>query len=218
MSGIWITPYMDSVIFDLDGTLWDGSNASAVAWNRAMQELGLDHKRIRAVDIADISGKTPEEFLPIIFPDLSRREGETFYSICSAYEAEEILNGMGTLRDGVERFLERISQEYPVFLVSNCQRDYMDAFLEWSGMEDLIVDSMTHGDNGRSKAENIGILMSGHDLKRPVHIGDTEEDREGAREAGVGFIKIAPAFKAELDPGLPSLNEITDRILRGSID
>ena len=186
---------IDSVIFDLDGTLWDASEASAVAWNRAIKDLGLEMGEVEPIDIASISGKTPREFVSKIFKNAPPDKSMEWYSLCAQYEMEEIRGGRGLLREGIRDAFEVLSKELPIFLVSNCQRDYMNAFLNWSGLEHMITDSLTHGENGRSKWENLLLLVEKHGLVKPVYVGDTLEDRESALKAGIDFIPIHPAFK-----------------------
>jgi phosphoglycolate phosphatase-like HAD superfamily hydrolase len=46
---------LDSIIFDLDGTLWSACEASAKGWTAALQELGYD-QTITPSDIGSVTG------------------------------------------------------------------------------------------------------------------------------------------------------------------
>ncbi len=57
----------DSIIFDLDGTLWDASFASAAGWNIALIENNLSEFQVTDDDIRKISGLPFGECLANLF-------------------------------------------------------------------------------------------------------------------------------------------------------
>ena len=57
----------DSIIFDLDGTLWDASEASATGWNVVLVKNNLPEFQVTADDIRKISGLPFDECLTNIF-------------------------------------------------------------------------------------------------------------------------------------------------------
>ncbi|MGA1822940.1 MAG: HAD family hydrolase [Thermoplasmatota archaeon] len=185
---------VDSAIFDLDGTLWDSSAPSARGWNRALRDLDIDFREIKPEDIRSLSGKTPEEFLPIIFPEWDDEIRKNVYTLCSRYEIEEIRSSGGDLFPDVKEGLERLAESIPVFIVSNCQADYMEAFLDWSGIGDIVFDYISYGESMTDKASNISAIVKRNDLRHPVYIGDTDQDRYSADKAGVPFIHAGYGF------------------------
>ena len=52
----------DSLIFDLDGTLWNSSDTVAEAWNVALEKAGYD-VRITGADVLKQMGKLSAEEL-----------------------------------------------------------------------------------------------------------------------------------------------------------
>ncbi len=48
--------FYDSIIFDLDGTLWDATEASAIGWNSALIKENLSEFCVDSDDIKNICG------------------------------------------------------------------------------------------------------------------------------------------------------------------
>ena len=51
---------IDSIIFDLDGTLWDSSEAVAESWNQTIDKLGESRSKLTVEDIKAVMGLTIE--------------------------------------------------------------------------------------------------------------------------------------------------------------
>lgn len=59
----------DSIIFDLDGTLWDSIDGIAASWNEALAERFPDvPRRLSAEDVRAVLGKTIPEIGRAFFP------------------------------------------------------------------------------------------------------------------------------------------------------
>jgi phosphoglycolate phosphatase len=61
--------HFDGLIFDLDGTLWDCSQASADAFNLAYGKFGLD-RRVTKEFVESISGKPSSECDDILLSEV----------------------------------------------------------------------------------------------------------------------------------------------------
>jgi phosphoglycolate phosphatase len=55
----------DALIFDIDGTLWNASPASAKGWTRGLAQLGID-KAISAEQIEQVAGYPYEQCVDIL--------------------------------------------------------------------------------------------------------------------------------------------------------
>jgi phosphoglycolate phosphatase len=185
----------DSAIFDLDGTLWDATPAWAEAYNQGIAAVGLKHKELTAAEMAALTGKTRDEIFGQLFPGMSDAQRD-------ALDAEITPRGMALMRErggslypGVAEGLDRLAVEFPLYIVSNCFEDYLEFFLDWSGLRHLFRDVETHGRTGQSKAQNIATLVRRNRLARsPVYVGDTAGDEAAAESAGVPFIHAAYGF------------------------
>ncbi len=58
-------------MFDLDGTLLDVSNASAIGRNAALSSIGFPNVVISAQDIETVSGRPFQECVKTLLPDIS---------------------------------------------------------------------------------------------------------------------------------------------------
>ena len=84
-----------------------------------------------------------------------------------------------------------------LFIVSNCQDGYIEAFLTAHKMYDVIKDWESSGRSGKSKGENIKDIISRNSLTSAVYVGDTVSDSVGARFAGIPFIYAKYGFGEE---------------------
>lgn len=200
----------DSIIFDLDGTLWDSRTSVCEAWARAIES-----------EFPQLRPPTPEEFgkqmgklLPDIgrslFPELTEAENERLVGKCCEIENDYLAEHGGILYDGLEDTLARLSKTHRLIIVSNCQSGYIEAFFSSHGLQKYFVDHCCSGDTGRTKAENIKLVIERNELKAPVYVGDTALDQSSAQTAGVPFIWAAYGFgePEKYDAKLISITEL----------
>ena len=61
----------DSVVFDLDGTLWDTCATCAVAWNQVLGRHGIAFRPITEHDVRRVTGRPHEECIRVVFTDVA---------------------------------------------------------------------------------------------------------------------------------------------------
>lgn len=183
----------DGIIFDLDGTLWDSTRSVAESWNLTMKtEFGLEGG-FHAADVAGIMGCTGAQIEERLFSRFGKRAHE-MCAACMDREPAFVAEHGGELYPGVEAMLQSLSESRPLFIVSNCQTGYVEAFLQYSGFGRFFRDFEYLGRRGLCKRDNIRLVMERHGLGRCLYVGDTAHDRESALEAGCGFIHAAYGF------------------------
>lgn len=175
----------DSVIFDLDGTLWDSTDIVAKSWDAKAQEVG---HQITKADIQGIMGLQLPEIGERFFPAMPVEQRQKLLLSCCVYECEVIRREGGVLYEGVEKMLRELSQKLPLFIVSNCQDGYIQAFLAYHKLSGFIKDYEFSALKGYSKGENIQFVMKRNHLKNPVYVGDTQGDCDASSFAGIPFI------------------------------
>ena len=79
---------MDSIIFDVDGTLWDSADSVAAAWNLAIKKFSsLDITLDREI-LGSVFGKTMTDIGDILFPSLSETEKDSLFLLSATVNAD----------------------------------------------------------------------------------------------------------------------------------
>ena len=185
---------MDSIIFDVDGTLWDSTDSVARSWNLAIQENSSLNLTITENALQQVFGKTMTEIADTLFSRLPEKERMKLLEICFQYENRYLETHPGKLFDGVTDTLAALSGQYPLFIVSNCQQGYIEVLLRTCSLEPFIKDHLCFGETQTSKGQTILTLMKRNGLKNPVYVGDTRGDADACAEAGIPFIFAGYGF------------------------
>lgn len=195
----------DGVLFDLDGTLWDATEAIAASWEIALRDAeDVDHCPT-AAELEGVMGMTAEQLMAALFPQLSEKRAMELFDKCCQVENEYLRAHGGKLYPGVEELLRRLSRRLPLAVVSNCNLDYIPCFLEAHGLAPYFRDWECIGRTGLPKWENIRLTARRNGLRSPIYVGDTHMDREAAEKAGVPFVHAAYGFGTV--PGAVSIRE-----------
>lgn len=174
---------IDSIIFDLDGTLWDSTNVVAEAWNTIIHQHTVFDLVLTGDYLKNLFGKTMDVIAENLFPSESKERQLELIHICGDYENEYIKTHCGDLYPDLEKVLSDLSKRYPLFIVSNCQEGYIESFLEVTGFQSYFKDHLCPGDTGKAKASNIKEIIRRHQLKNPVYVGDTIGDYQATKDA-----------------------------------
>ena len=186
---------MKSLIFDIDGTLWDTRAIVARGYNVELQRLGRPDLFLTAETLTALFGKTAQEIADVIFRDYPA--GERLGLILNCMEAErEVLRAdpCQVGYPGVKETLLKLKQEYRLFLVSNCECGYPEIMVEKLGLQGIFADHLCHGDTGLPKGDTIRILMERNGITDAIYIGDTQGDLEASKRAGIPFIFCTYGF------------------------
>ena len=183
----------DSLIFDMDGTLWDAVQTYTDAWNLFFERNEMS-QRTSKEELDGLMGMEEAQFLKIMLPEFSPDSQKKHYEQIVDLQYELIDHQGGYIYEGVLEGLDRLSKKYPLFIVSNCPEHTVEHFMRFAGIQDLIADSLAHGQNHRPKHENIMELIRRHALRKALYIGDTEGDRIQSEKASVPFVFMEYGF------------------------
>lgn len=185
---------MDSIIFDVDGTLWDSTEIVAHAWTEYLQNTENMDITVSSAKLTTLFGQLLPDIARQMFPELCEDEQMRIIEACCEAENQALLKECGTLYEGLEETLAALSGHYPLFIVSNCQAGYIEAFLESTGFGRYFKGHLCPGDTNMAKAENISKIIADYKLQSPVYVGDTLGDYEACKKAGVPFVFAAYGF------------------------
>ena len=81
---------MDSIIFDIDGTIWNSTDVVAMAWNKALEKENLD-VRVTADQLKGLFGRLLPDIAKAILPEQTEAEQLRVIDICCQAE-HDLLN------------------------------------------------------------------------------------------------------------------------------
>ena len=186
---------IDSIIFDLDGTLWDATYSILDVWNNVLKNNYQQiNKVITIEEIQSIMGLTSEEIVERLLPNVDKKLGLEIFDECAAAECDYLRVNGGNLYDNVEEVLIELNKKYKLFIVSNCQNGYVEAFLEAHNLEKYFIDFENYERTGLPKGENIKLVIERNNLKNPIYVGDTEGDYNATKLCNIPFVYARYGF------------------------
>jgi phosphoglycolate phosphatase len=206
---------MDSIIFDLDGTLWDATETVLEVWNDVIHLKQDIRKPLTIKDLQGSMGLQIKEIGEKFFPYLSPKRQMEIMTECCEVETEILSQKGGKLYQHLEETLQGLSTKYKLFIVSNCQEGYIEAFFNVHGLSKYFLDYENPGRTGLSKGENIKLIIKRNQLANPVYVGDTAGDLKGAEVAGIPFVYASYGFGTvdSYDYKIERFNQLIDLFL-----
>ena len=207
---------IDGILFDLDGTLWDAVPQICAAWNLAIGRFGRPLPPLTAEQLYPCMGMLLPDIGRRLFPALDGEDRAALTALCCDIENDYLAGHGGALYPGVAEEIPALARRYRLYIVSNCQEGYIEAFLASSGLGEHFSGFESAGHTGLPKAENIRLVAERESLAAPVYLGDTALDAAAAHAAGVPFVHAAYGFGAPI-PGetavgsFSALAELLDR-------
>ena len=187
--------YFDSVILDIDGTIWNTTGIVAEAWNRAIDKLYPQVSHVTAKILQGQFGKTMNVIADNLFVGLTEQEKTILMEECCNQEQLALhANTTNITYSGVISTIEKLAAKLPVFIVSNCQKGYIEVVIEKNGIQKWIKDFECYGNNGKNKDENIRLIIERNELNAPVYVGDTQGDCDACKKANIPFIWASYGF------------------------
>ena len=200
----------DSIIFDMDGTLWDAVDSYCEVWNATIADLGFDRQPVTRSELASLMGLP----LTVIYDRLigSGYDHEAFMARLGVNEESMMPRLGGVLYPGVKETIARLAQSKRLFMVSNCQASGLPNFLTFTGLEPYFTDHLSYGQTGREKDENICDLVERYGLAKPLYVGDTQGDCRSTHAAGLPFAWAMWGFGRDVEGADYELEHITDLV------
>ena len=181
-------------IFDVDGTLWDSVDVCVMSWNNAISEHSNYPPVVTRDQLKCLFGKPMKEIFEAVFPGIPEEEQIRLAKYCEEYENRMLKEIPGTPYPGVADTIRELSKKADLYIVSNCQSGYMEAFLEHYGFKKYFEDMECFGNNGLRKGMNIKKIVERNQLTDAIYVGDIQGDYDATMEAGLAFIHAAYGF------------------------
>ena len=208
----------DGIIFDLDGTMWDTRKPICEAWNIILSRHEEIHRTpIVETDLNDCMGLPMYDIAAKLFPQEQEQVRNALMDELCEFENGYLEKMGGVLFPGLEATLKELKTKYPLYIVSNCQDGYIEAFIKAHKLEKYFSDTECWGRTRAPKAVSNRTLIERNNLSNPVYVGDTAGDASAAREAEIDFIYAEYGF-GEVEPSLyvgviDSFKELKDILL-----
>ena len=188
---------MKSLIFDIDGTLWDSRAIVAKGYNDYLMEVGRPDLQVDAEYLKTLFGKTMTEIADIMLCSIPVPQRYDVMLGCMDREDEFLHKDPCDIAfPGVRETLEKLKESYRLFIVSNAQCGYPELMMDKLGIRHLMEGWMCFGDTNLPKGDTIRILMERHGITDAVYIGDTQGDLEASEKAGIPFVFCTYGFGA----------------------
>ena len=185
----------ESLIFDIDGTLWDSRALVAEGYNIQLCAEGLPHLCVNAEQLKALFGKVMTEIADVILETIPVEERYALMERCMETENRYLYENECKIGyPAVKETIAELAKKYRLFIVSNSQCGYPELCIEKLGLTPYIQGHMCFGDTGTSKGKTIRALMERHNIENCAYIGDTQGDYEATVEAGIPFIWATYGF------------------------
>ena len=185
----------ESLIFDIDGTLWDSRALVAKGFNAQLRDEGMERFSVDAEVLKSVFGKVMTEIADILFAELPPQERYPLLERCMEREGETLHSDPCNIGyPKVKETLEELVKTHRLFIVSNSQCGYPELCMQKLGLEQLISGHLCFGDTGTCKGDTIKKLMNDHNITSACYIGDTAGDMEAADHAGIPFVYCTFGF------------------------
>lgn len=186
---------VESIILDIDGTLWNTLPLVEESWNGQMNDEGHPECNATMEDLKNLFGKTTDVIADILFASLPQEQRLPLMARCMDREHELIeASSRDCTYPGTVAALRALAKRFRLFLVSNSEPGYPELLVRKLGISDIIQDTLCFGDTGRSKGENIRTIMERNGIEKAVYVGDTQGDCDASRAAGIPFVWASYGF------------------------
>lgn len=184
----------DAILFDLDGTLWDSVDQIVLTWNQVLERHNWPRPPITRQEEEGVMGLQMDVIAKKLFPQEPEERRMALMTECVQVENAYLRVHGGKLFPQVEETLQQLQKSCRLCIVSNCQKGYIESFLEAHQLGRYFTDTLCFGETGRSKGENNLTVIARNGFQNPVYVGDTQGDRNSAKFAKIPFVYAAYGF------------------------
>ena len=200
---------IDSIIFDLDGTLWSAIDSCVKVLSECKKKHPDITRDITKEEVISSMGKPFDDIVNMYYNYLPKDKAIMYAKEAFQANIDNLLKNGGTLYQNTKDTIINLAKKYKLYIVSNCVEGYIESFLKTSNLEEYFKDYECIGRTGLSKGENIKLIIKRNNLKNPIYVGDTISDKEASDYAGIPFAYASYGF-GKVDNYDYLLNDISD--------
>lgn len=178
-----------AIIFDFDGTILESFGVKTKAFAHLFRDNTEQLPAILALH-KNHEGISRFEKFEMIYRDilcqpLSREKKEELGRQFSEYVYKGVLES--PFVEGAKEFLDKYYNKIPLFIASGTPEEEMKSIVRDMGMEKYFKG--VYGSPAKKKDIILGIMREFHfQPQEVIFVGDSTDDEEGAKGAGVQFI------------------------------
>lgn len=185
----------ESLIFDIDGTLWDSRELVAEGYNLQLRAEGHGELCVDAETLKGLFGKVMTDIADAILYTIDPPERYSLMARCMETENNYLRQNPCRIGyPGVTETIAALAQSHRLFIVSNSQCGYPELCIDKLGLGPYISGHLCFGDTGTSKGQTIRTLMEKYGIESAAYVGDTQGDYEATVEAGIPFLWCSFGF------------------------
>jgi phosphoglycolate phosphatase-like HAD superfamily hydrolase len=185
---------LDGIIFDLDGTLSDTLPACFAAFRRALDSCG--HPPMTDVELMEYFGPSEEGIFQRLAPDNWRAYHKAYLDV---YEEEQVKSAR--LFPGIEDILRTLkARGVRMAIVTGKGRESAAVSIRLFRLERYLDGWEPGAPSGNIKPAAIARVLARWKMspERVAYLGDTPEDAQAARTAGL--VPLSAAWDGRADP------------------
>lgn len=188
----------NSVIFDLDGTLWEVIESTHKSANHIVNKYNL--KEINKDTICKGFGLNKEESANLYFPNIELDKSTKLIDEIAVTNIDNLKNNGENVYRGVKEVLNKLVEKYDLYIVSNTSEiEYIRAFLKSADAKELFKDYIAASSLNISKTDAIKKIIEDNKIESAVYIGDTIIDLESAKNNKIPFVYAKYGFGKDLN-------------------
>lgn len=187
-----------SIIFDFDGTLHNTIKIYYPAFSSGVEFL-RNHGFAKDFElnekiVSKFLGEKPNFAYDLIAKGADDSLKREVMALVGKKMDENIKNGLGELYDDSKKVLEELSEDYDLFILSNCRESYLDTALDVYGIKKYFKKYFA--------AETYDFIPKDEIIKKErknikeeiIFVGDRHHDMEAARKNNIKSIFCTYGF------------------------
>lgn len=187
-----------SIIFDFDGTLHNTIKIYYPAFSSGVEFL-RNHGfakdfELNEKNVSKFLGEKPNFAYDLIAKGADEKLKREVMSLVGKNMDENIKNGIGELYEGTIKVLEDLSEDYDLYILSNCRESYLDTALDVYGIKKYFKKYFAAETYAFIQKDEI-IKKERNNIKEEIiFVGDRHHDMEAARKNNIMSIFCTYGF------------------------